>query len=84
MRDVTAIGGGGFTEVGRGILDHGAILAALDAAAYRGWLVAESEFGPDWHGADGIAETVTAQLTGLHAALAAFELQRHERREEGE
>lgn len=72
VRDVTAARAGGFTEVGRGVLDHGAILAALDAAGYRGWLVAESEFGPEWHGADDLTETATAQYTGLRAALAAY------------
>jgi sugar phosphate isomerase/epimerase len=72
VRDVTAIGGGGFTEVGRGVLNYGAIFAALDAADYRGWLVAESEFGPNWHGADDIEATVAAQLTGLRATLAAY------------
>lgn len=72
VRDVTAIGAGGFTEVGRGVLDHGAVLAALDAAGYRGWLVAESEFGPDWRGVDDLAETAAAQFAGLRAALAAY------------
>ncbi len=70
VRDVTA--DGGFTEVGRGILDHGAILAALDACGYRGWLVAESEFGPDWRGADDLAETAVAQLASLRAAVSAY------------
>lgn len=43
IRDLTATDGHArFTEVGRGALDHGAILAALEAIDYRGWLVAES------------------------------------------
>lgn len=72
-RDVTA--DSGFTEVGRGVLDHGAILAALDACGYRGWLMAESEFGPDWRGADDLDETAAAQVAGLRAALAAYDAQ---------
>jgi sugar phosphate isomerase/epimerase len=72
VRDVTATRAGGFTEVGRGILDHTAILAALDAADYHGWLVAESEFGPDWSGADDPIETAAAQFAGLRAALSRY------------
>ena len=67
VRDVTA--DGGFVEVGRGVLDHGAVLAALAACGYRGWLMAESEFGPEWRGADDPHETAARQYHGLRAAV---------------
>ena len=70
VRDVTEYGAaGGFVEVGRGALDYRAILGALDAAGYAGWLVAESEFTEYWRGATDPEETARAQLSGLRAAL---------------
>ena len=72
VRDVTEFGPqGGFVEVGRGVLDYGAILGALDAVGYAGWLVAESEFTEHWRGATDPRETARAQFGGLRAALAA-------------
>ena len=73
LRDVTAYGpAGGFTEVGRGILDHRAVLAALDEIGYRGWLTAESEFGPDWRGLVDPIDSATAQYVGLRDVVATF------------
>ncbi len=65
VRDVTA--DGGFTEIGRGILDHHALLQLLDAIGYRGWLTAESEFNALWRGQSDPVATATAQLAGLRA-----------------
>lgn len=71
VRDITAVGAAGrFTEVGRGVLDQRAILEALAAAGYAGWLVAESEFGDGWQGATEPAETARRQFDGLRAVLA--------------
>jgi len=68
VRDVTACGAtGGFIEIGRGILDYRAILAALDHLGYRGWLTVESEFNQFWRGLTDPRETAAAQLAGLRA-----------------
>lgn len=72
VRDVTAYGAeGGFIEIGRGIFDHRAIFAALDALGYAGWLTVESEFNAYWRGLTVPTETATAQFRGLQAAGAA-------------
>ncbi|MHB8645112.1 MAG: sugar phosphate isomerase/epimerase family protein [Thermomicrobiales bacterium] len=72
VRDVTAYGtDGGFIEIGCGILDHRAIIAALDALGYAGWLTVESEFNAYWRGLTDPTETATAQFQGLQAAGAA-------------
>ena len=74
VRDVMAYGpAGGFTEVGRGILDHRAILASLDEIGYRGWLTVESEFGPDWHGLADPVDSAAAQYAGLREVIARFQ-----------
>lgn len=68
VRDVTAYGAdGGFIEIGRGILDHHAIIAALDVLGYMGWLTVESEFNQYWRGMAVPVETATAQFAGLRA-----------------
>lgn len=68
VRDLTTNDGvARFTEVGRGALDHGAILAALEAIDYRGWLVAESEFNEKWGGLTGPEATAAAQFAGITA-----------------
>ncbi len=72
VRDVTAYGvEGGFIEIGRGILDHGAILATLHRISYRGWLTVESEFNQFWRGLTDPRESAAAQLAGLRTAGAA-------------
>ena len=72
VRDVTQYGAeGGFIEIGRGVLDYAAILAALRAHGYRGWLVAESEFGTKWNGATDPRETASLQFSGLGSASGA-------------
>ena len=74
VRDVTQYGPeGSFIEIGRGVLDHAAILAALRAHDYRGWLVAESEFypGSNWSGATDPRVTASLQLSGLRLASGA-------------
>lgn len=73
VRDITAPGSAGeWTEVGQGILDHVAILRALAALDYRGWLVAESEF-PTLPTEGPVTleprETAVTQYHGLCAAL---------------
>lgn len=68
VRDVTAYGvEGGFIEIGRGVLDHRAVLATLDHIGYRGWLTVESEFNQFWRGLTDPGETATAQFAGLRA-----------------
>ena len=68
VRDVTAYGvKGGFIEIGRGILDHGAILATLNRISYRSWLTVESEFNQFWRGLTDPRETAATQLAGLRA-----------------
>lgn len=72
VRDVTAYGAdGGFVEIGRGILDHRAIFAALDALGYAGWRTVESEFNQFWRGLTDPTETTTAQFQGFAAIDAA-------------
>ncbi len=72
VRDVTAYGvEGGFIEIGRGILDHGAILATLHRISYRGWLTVESEFNQFWRGLTDPRESAAAQLAGLRTTGAA-------------
>lgn len=72
VRDVTQYGTeGSFIEIGRGVLDYAAILAALRAHRYRGWLVAESEFGSKWSGDADPRETASLQLAGLRLASGA-------------
>lgn len=58
----------GFTEVGRGTLDYRGILTALGEIGYTGWLVAESELGERWRGANDPEETARLQLAGLRFA----------------
>lgn len=62
VRDVVD---GGFTEVGRGRLDFGAIVGEL--SNYSGWWVAESELGERWRGLEDPDATVRAQYEGLRA-----------------
>ena len=71
VRDVTAYGSnGGFIEIGRGVLDHAAILAALRSHGYRGWLMAESEFGLAWRGALDPLASAALQFAGLRTHCA--------------
>lgn len=71
VRDVVQVDGeDGFTEVGRGTLDWGAITAALRQLEYRGWLTAESEFSDRWRGFADPAETAAAQYAGMTRVLA--------------
>ncbi len=72
LRDLTAVPHGKWTEVGRGVLDYRAILAALDEIGYGGWLVAESEFDADIPGPTEPHDTAEAQYRGLRAALGAM------------
>jgi inosose dehydratase len=46
MRFLAAVLDGVFTVPGDGCIDFGAVLAALAAADYRGWLVVEAEQDP--------------------------------------
>lgn len=72
VRDVTGnASAAGFTEVGRGTLDYRGILAALGEIGYTGWLVAESELGERWRGANSPEETARRQLAGLRSASGA-------------
>lgn len=80
LRDVTACGPEGqLVEVGRGILDYPAILDALSALDYRGWLVVESEVTAADRATDP-RETTRAQFHGLRAALDAAGLDNRVRR----
>lgn len=73
IRDLTTAEGlSRFTEVGRGVLDHGTIFAALAESGYGGWLVAESEFSEKWGGLDEPRATATAQHVGIREALSAW------------
>lgn len=69
LRDLHAVPGGAWTEVGRGVLDYRAILAALDAIGYTGWLVAESEFDGNAPETVEPRETAATQYRGIRAAV---------------
>lgn len=71
-RDVTGYGReGGFVETGRGLFDHRALLGLLAAEGYNGWLVAESEFNPEWRGLTEPEATARAQYEGLRRVTSA-------------
>jgi sugar phosphate isomerase/epimerase len=70
VRDVTGDGdGAGFTEVGRGRLDHPLIFRMLADAGYTGWVVAESELGERWHGSTDPTATARLQIAGIRALV---------------
>lgn len=72
VRDLRTVDGAKkFVEVGQGEFDWPRIRQALRAINYRGWLVAESEFTPDWAGQQDARETATLQLNGLRAVFSA-------------
>lgn len=72
LRDVISDGSSfGFLEVGRGIMEFPRILGTLVEIGYTGWLVAESELGDRWRGADDPMETARLQFAGLRSALEA-------------
>lgn len=70
LRDLTSSPDGmRFTEVGRGRLPLDSVLDALAAVGFRGWLIAESEFGSDWAGEADPETTARLQYAGLHALV---------------
>ncbi|MBA2753053.1 MAG: sugar phosphate isomerase/epimerase [Chloroflexia bacterium] len=69
VRDLTVGPDSRFTEIGQGAEDIPALLRALEGAGYRGWLVAESEFGDGWRGATDPEQPIRRQFVGLRTAL---------------